>query len=124
MTAKLSAADVVSANVSVWRGVAATQAVDALAGQGNASGTAAPTPSVATTNPNDLVLGAINFPRAVSSTLTTPGFSPLDEFNASSVSGRAGYGVVSTTGSYSLSWTLSAASTSGGAILALKAAPP
>jgi hypothetical protein len=40
------------------------------------------------------------------------------------VSGRAGYGIVSAAGSYSLSWTLSGASTSGGAILALKAAPP
>jgi hypothetical protein len=56
--------------------------------------------------------------------LTTPDFARLDDFNASTVSGRAAYRVVSTTGTYSLSWTLSGASTSGGAILALKGAPP
>jgi hypothetical protein len=124
VTVNLSAPDVVSANVSEWSGVAATQAVDGLAGQGNASGTTAQTPSIATGNADDIVIGAINFPRAVFSTLTTPGFSELHDFNASTVSGRAGYDVVSATSSYSLSWTLSGASTSGAAILALKAASP
>jgi hypothetical protein len=123
VTANLSAPDLVSANVSEWSGVAATQAVDGLAGQGNASGTTAATPTITTTNPTDLVLGAINFPRAVSSTLATPGSTELADFSASSVSGHAAYTVVSAAGSQSLSWTLSGASTSGGAILALKAAP-
>ena len=123
VTVNLSAADIVSANVSEWSGVATAQPVDALAGQGNASATTAPTPAIATANATDLVVGAINFPRAVSSTLTTPGFSELEDFNASTVSGRAGYRVVPP-GTYSLSWTLSGATTSGGAILALKAAPP
>jgi hypothetical protein len=59
----------------------------------------------------------------VSATLSTPGFSALANFNASTVSGRAAYRIVSAAGSYSLAWTLSGASTSGGAILALKAAP-
>jgi hypothetical protein len=124
VTAHLSAADIASANVSEWSGVATTQAVDALGGQGNASATTAATPAISTANANDLVIGAINFPRAVSSNLTTPGFSELSDFDASTVSGRAGYGVVSSTGTYSLSWTLSGATTSGSAILALKAAPP
>lgn len=124
VTANLSAADIVGANVSEWSGVAAAQAVDAFAGQGNASATTAPTPSITTTNANDVVLGAINFPRAVSATLATPGFSALNNFNASTVSGRAAYDIVSATGSYSLMWNLSGASTSGGAILALKATPP
>jgi hypothetical protein len=124
VTANLSAADIVSANVSEWSGVAAAQAVDGFAGQGNASATTAPTPSITTTNANDVVLGAINFPRAVSATLATPGFSALSNFNASTVSGRAAYDIVSATGSYSLMWNLSGASTSGGAILALKATSP
>jgi hypothetical protein len=124
VTANLSAPDIVSANVSEWSGVAAAQAVDVFAAQGNASGTTASTPAITTTNANDLVIGAINYPRTVSSTLTTPGFSELDLFNASTVSGRAAYRVVSATGSYSLSWTLASAATSGGAILALKGAPP
>jgi hypothetical protein len=124
VTVNLSAADIVSANVSEWSGVATAQPVDALAGQGNASATTAQTPAITTTNATDLIVGAINFPRAVSSTLTTPDFARLDDFNASTVSGRAAYRAVSATGAYSLSWTLSGASTSGGAILALKAAPP
>jgi Calcineurin-like phosphoesterase/Purple acid Phosphatase, N-terminal domain len=124
VTASLSAPDIVSANVSEWSGVASAQALNGSAGQGNASGTTAPTPTITTTNPNDLVLGAINFPRAVSATLATPGFSALNNFNASTVSGRAAYDIVSSTGGYSVTWNLSGASTSGAAILALKAAAP
>jgi hypothetical protein len=123
VTVNLSAADLASANVSEWSGVAASQAVDAFAGQGNASSTTAATPAIATTNAHDLLLGAINFPRASTSTLTTSGFTALDNFTASTVSGRAAYQVVSAAGSYSLAWTLSAASPSGAALLALKAAP-
>ncbi len=123
VTATLSAPDIVSANVSEWSGVATMEAVDASGGQGNASATTAQTPAITTTNPSDLVVGALNFPRTMSSTLTTPGFSELADFNASTVSGRAAYGIVSTTGAYALSWTLSGASTSGAAVLALKAAP-
>jgi Calcineurin-like phosphoesterase/Purple acid Phosphatase, N-terminal domain len=123
VTVNLSAADLASANVSEWSGVAASQAVDAFAGQGNASSTTSATPVIATTNAHDLLLGAINFPRAATSTLTTSGFTALDNFTASTVSGRAAYQVVSVAGSYSLAWTLSAASPSGAALLALKAAP-
>ena len=72
VTVNLSAPDLASAGVSEWSGVAATQAVDAFAGQGNASSTTAATPSIETTNADDLVVGAINFPRAVASTLATP----------------------------------------------------
>jgi hypothetical protein len=123
VTVNLSAPDLASANVSEWSGVAPTQAVDTFAGQGNASSTTAATPSIATTNADDLVLGAINFPRTATSTLATSGFASLDNFSASTVSGRAAYRVVSATGSHSVAWTLSAASPSGAAVLALKAAP-
>jgi len=124
VTAKLSAPDIASANVSEWSGLATAPDVDGSGGQGNASATTAQTPVITTTNPSDLVVGAINVPRAISSTLTTPGFSELADFNASTVSGRAAYGIVSAAGTYGLSWTLSGASTSGAAVLALKAAPP
>jgi hypothetical protein len=123
VTVNLSAADLASANISEWSGVAKTQAVDAFAGQGNASSTTAATPSIATTNANDLVVGAINFPRVATSTLATSGFTALDNFTASTVSGRAAYRIVSGAGNQSVAWTLSAASPSGAAVLALKAAP-
>jgi hypothetical protein len=123
VTVSLSAPDLASANISEWSGVAPTQAVDVFAGQGNASSTTAATPSIATTNANDLVLGAINFPRAAASSLATSGFTALDNFSASTVSGRAAYRIVSGAGSHSVAWTLSAPSPSGAAVLALKAAP-
>jgi hypothetical protein len=123
VTVNLSAPDLASANVTEWSGVAAAQAVDSFAGQGNASSTTAATPSIATTNANDLIVGGINFPRAVTSTLAAPDFTELDKFNTSTVSGRAAYRIVAATGSQSLAWALSAASPSGAAVLALKAAP-
>lgn len=122
-TVTLSAPDLASANVSEWSGVAATGALDLSGGAGNSSSTAASTPSITTANPNELVIGAVNFPRAVTSTLATPGFTSLQDFTASPVSGRAAYRIASAPGPYSLLWTLSGPSTSGGAIIALRAAP-
>src|SRR5215216_1512337 len=123
VTVNLSAADLASANVSEWSGVAAAGALDSAAGQGNASSTTASTPSIATANANDLIVGAINFPLAVTSTLAGAGFNSLDDFTVSTVKGRAAYRVVAAAGGYSVAWSLSGASTSGAAILALKGAP-
>ncbi len=123
VTVNLSAPDLASANVSEWRGVAPGGALDVFGGQGNPSSTTASTPAITTTNPGDLLVGAINYPRAVSSSLVTAGFTPLDDFDVSTVRGRAGYRVVSSIDSYSVAWMLAGASTSGGAILALEAAP-
>jgi hypothetical protein len=127
VTATLSASGVSSATVSEWSGVVDTAPVDQMAGRGNAASTTAATPTITTTNANDLVIASINYPGAVSSTLTTSGFTPLSNFNSgTSTNGRAAYRIVSTTGGYETSWTLSAATASGAAILALKgaAAPP
>ena len=124
VTVNLSAADLASANVSEWRGVAATGALDASAGQGNASATTAPTPSITTSSPGDLVVGGINFPRSAVSTLATGDFTPLNDFTTATVRGRAAYRIASAAGAQSIAWNLSAASPSGAAILALKAAAP
>jgi hypothetical protein len=123
VTVNLSAPDLASANVSEWRGVATAAALDTSGGQGNVSSTTAATPSITTTNANDLVVGAINFPLAVTSTLATAGFTSLADFTVSTVKGRAAYRIVPATGSSSAAWALSGSSTSGSAILALKAAP-
>jgi hypothetical protein len=103
--------------------VATAAALDTSGGQGNVSSTTAATPSITTTNANDLVVGAINFPLAVTSTLATAGFTSLADFTVSTVKGRAAYRIVPATGSSSAAWALSGSSTSGSAILALKAAP-
>jgi hypothetical protein len=123
VTVNLSAPDLASANVSEWSGVAAAGALDVQGARGNASSATASTPTITTTNANDLILGAINFPSPVTSTLATPGFTPLEDFTVSTVKGRAAFQIVSATDSYSVAWALSGASTSGSAILALKAAP-
>jgi hypothetical protein len=123
VTATLSAAAAISANVSEWSGVATATPVDVQGFGGNASSTTAATPSLTTLNANDVVIGAINYPGSATSALTTSGFTPLNAFSSgTSTNGRAAYDVVSTTGAYQASWTLSAAATSGGAILALKGA--
>jgi Calcineurin-like phosphoesterase/Purple acid Phosphatase, N-terminal domain len=122
VTVNLSAPDLASANVSEWSGVATAGALDAAAGQGNVSSTTASTPTIGTGNANDLIIGAINFPLAVTSTLAGAGFSPLQDFTVSTVKGRAAYRIVSAPAAYSAAWTLSGSSTSGAAILALKGA--
>jgi hypothetical protein len=124
VTVNLSAADLASANVSEWRGVAASGAFDASAGQGNVSATTAPTPSITTTSPGDLVVGGINFPRSAESVLATTDFTQLRDFTTGTVSGRAAYRVAEAAGAQSVTWNLSVASPSGAAILALKAAAP
>jgi hypothetical protein len=118
----LSAPDLASANVSEWSGVAASGALEAAGGQGNAASTSASTPAITTANADDLVVGAFNFPRAVTSTLATPGFSSLNDFTVSTVRGRAAHRIASAAGSYSAGWSLSGSSPSGAAIAAFKAA--
>ncbi len=127
VTIALSASKAVSANISEWSG--SGWALDKSASLGNASGTTASTGTAATTNATDLVIGAINYPAAVTSTLTTGSFTGLADFSSGAgVHGRAAYDVTSTTGSYQTAWSFSGASGgAGGAILALKTsggAPP
>ena len=74
VTITLSAAKSAAAELSEWSGLAA---VDKAAGGSNASTTTATTPTITTTAPFDLVIGAINYPNNVTSTLSTAGFSPL-----------------------------------------------
>jgi chitodextrinase len=123
VTVTLSASKAVTANVSEWSGVGS--ALDGSAGGNSASGTTAATPSLATANAADLVIGAINYPDPVTSSLAPGAFTSLLDFSASTtVHGRAAYLVNSTSGSFRATWNLSGASGgSGGAILALKGAP-
>jgi hypothetical protein len=122
VTVTLSTAKAASANVAEFSGVAAAAALDAAAGNtGTASSTTAATPAITTTNATDVVVGAINYPGSATATPgAASGFSALAPFSVSTVNGRAAYRIVSSPGTWSASWTLSAAANSGGAILALK----
>jgi hypothetical protein len=123
VTATLSATSSAAADISEWRGVAATGALDAQAAIGNAASTTPQTPAVTTTVAGDLVIGALNWPGSATSTLTSAGFTSLSNFSVStSVNGRAAYLVPTTTGSYRAAWNLSTAFPTGTAILALKPA--
>jgi hypothetical protein len=119
VTVTLSSAKSASAEVSEWSGLAGS--VDAAAGGSNASAATAAAPAITTSNPNDLVIGAINYPNAVNSTLTSGAFTPLADFGYSTtVHGRAGYALTTTAGGNQATWTLSGLSGgAGGAILAL-----
>ena len=124
VTVTLSAAKSAAASVSEWSGVATASAVDASASGSGASSTTVATPSLATTNATDLIVGAVNYPATAASTLTSASFTSLTNFDSStSVHGRAAYARTSSAGTYKATWTLSAVSGGNGeAILALKAA--
>jgi acid phosphatase type 7 len=123
VTITLSAAKSAAAELSEWSGLAAA---DKAAGASNASATTAATPTITTTAPFDLVIGAINYPNSVTSTLSTGGFSPLLDFGYSTtVHGRAAYDRTTGTGTYQAAWTLSGVSGgAGSAVLALSGVAP
>ena len=120
VTVTLSVAKAASANVSEYRGVARTSALDVSAGTGNALSTTAGTPTITTTIPGDLVVAAINYPGSATSTLTGTAYTALSNFTAT-VNGRAAYRIATAAGTSTAIWTLSSAAASGGAIIALKA---
>jgi hypothetical protein len=124
VTVTLSAAKSAAVNVSEWSGVATVSALDGSAQSGAASSTTAATPALTTTNAKDVLIGAVNYPAAATSTLTAAGFTSLADFSYSStVHGRAAYLLTTATGTYQATWSLTAASGgSGDAIVALKSA--
>ena len=123
-TVTLSTAKAAGATVAEFSGVATAGALDVAAGNtGTASSTTAPTPTITTTLPGDVVVGSINYPGSATSSLVDGAFSTLSDVDVGTMHGRQAYRVAATTGPTSASWKLSAAANSGGAILALKRAP-
>jgi calcineurin-like phosphoesterase family protein/fibronectin type III domain protein len=120
VTVRLSTADVASANISEWQNVATVNPLDAGAAAGNASSTSASTPAITTTSSGDLVLGAVNYQGAAVASLSASGFTALANFDASTMHGRIAYRLAPPGGPHRVSWTLSAATASGGAIVALR----
>lgn len=93
-----------------------------------ASSTTITTPSISTTNANDIVIAAIHYPLATGA-LDSGLANALDDFDdaGNTGSGRAAYEIVAATGSYSATWTLGSARTAGTLTVAFKggaAAPP
>ena len=70
-----------------------------------------------------MIVGAINYPTSTASTLASPSFTALTDFAALGVHGRAAYLIAPLGGSYSATWSLAGASTSGGAIAAFRTGP-
>jgi hypothetical protein len=92
-------------NISEFSGVAASNALDVAPPPASGSSATPTTPTVTTTNANDLILaGAAD----ISVTATTGG--PTNSFTALNEAANGNkiipaYRVVSTTGSYNTSWT-------------------
>ena len=120
VTVTLSSAKAVAVNISEWSGVTGFER--SSSGNGSSS-TTITTPSLTTTNAQDLVIAATNFPGGAISTLTSGSFTALRDFNSGSgVHGRAAYVITSSTGSFQGSWSLSTSSGGHGtAIIAFKA---
>src|SRR6478609_7599860 len=81
VTATFSATIAAAASISEWHGIAASGALDAQTGIGTAATTTPQTPAATTTVAGDLVIGALNWPGAATSTLTSSGFTSLTDYN-------------------------------------------
>ena len=121
VTINLSASKSVAANVSEWSGIGS---VISLAGGTNISSTTAATPVQANIGAPYVVIGAVNYPAGVTSSLASGPFTGLSDFSVSTkVHGRAAYVITPTSGSFQAVWNLSGLSGgSAGVTLALGAA--
>ena len=121
VTINLSASKSVAANVSEWSGIGS---VISLAGGTNISSTTAATPVQANIGAPYVVIGAVNYPADVTSSLASGPFTGLSDFSVSTkVHGRAAYVITPTSGSFQAVWNLSGLSGgSAGVTLALGAA--
>jgi parallel beta-helix repeat protein len=120
VTINLSASKSFAANVSEWSGI---NSVISLAGGTNISSTTASTPAQANNGAPYVVIGAVNYPANVTSSLASGPFTGLSDFSVSTtVHGRAAYVITPTNGSFQAVWNLSGLSgDSAGVTLALGA---
>jgi hypothetical protein len=108
VTINLSASKSVAANVSEWSGIGSLLG---LAGVVNGSSTTAATPVQSTAGAPSLVIGAVNYPSSVTSSLAAGPFTELSDFSVSTtLHGRAAYVITSTSGDWQAVWNLSGAS--------------
>ena len=123
ITVNISASKVFSYNVVEFSGVATSSAVDQSASSSNSTATSPLlTPSITTANANDLIIGGMSANNN-SMTLGSAGYTALTSMvPVSTMKGVAAYQIVSSTGSYSISWTPGANAVSGAGIMAFQAA--
>lgn len=131
VTVTISAAQVHIANISEYSNVATVSPLDGTP-QGvsrttcSTGGSACTSPSITTTNADDLLIAMLSVRNSGSPTFTDPGspWNALTNVNNDRPSSylRAAYQVVATTGTYSTSWGMSASDTVDTAIVAFKAA--
>lgn len=109
-------------NLTEWSGVDTTANpldVASADGSGGATATTQTTPGVATTVAADLVIAAIHYMQTTGTfnsagATPTTGWTSLTNFDSTTAgSGRAAYQVMSSTGTYSGSWTLGVSAAAG-----------
>jgi hypothetical protein len=120
VTVTISSAKQFAYNVVEFNGIDSASPVDQSASASNAAGTSQTTPSLTTTSANDLIIGGVSASGGVFS-LSTAGATALTD-RSSSVVGAGAYQVVSSTGTYSISWNNTLSRSAGIGIMAFKAA--
>lgn len=121
VTVTISASKTFSYNVVEFSGILSASAVDQSASVSNSvSGTPLLTPSITTTNANDLIIGGMSASNN-SMTLGSSGYTALTNMvPVSTMKGVGAYQIVSSTGTYQISWTPGASAVSGAGIMAFK----
>ena len=122
ITVNISASKAFSYNLVEFSGIATSAAVDQSASVSNST-SASPllTPSITTANANDLVIGGMSANNNAM-TLGSAGFTALTSMvPISTMKGVAAYQIVSSTNTYSISWTPGANAVSGAGIMAFQA---
>ena len=112
-------------NVVEFRNLDNSTSVDQSNAANNAASLTMTTPSITTTNAEDLIIGGISAGGSATptETLTTAGFTSLTDFPPSTVqNGSAAYRMVHGTGAYSISWTSSNSFGYGTGIMAFQGA--
>ena len=123
LTVTISASKAFSYNLVEFSGVATASAVDQSNSVSNSTSTSPLlTPSITTTNANDLIIGGMSANNN-SMTLGSAGYTALTNMVPIGTMKTVGaYQIVSATGTYSISWTPGASAVSGAGIMAFKAA--
>lgn len=124
VTVNLSVSLPVAVVIAEFSGVATSSPVDISKGQVGAASTTPTTPTIATTNANDLIIGAVSETTTPAISRTTSGYTDFPLMTAANdpFDGGSAWQVVSATGNYSVAWSAPGNHEYGSGIIAFKQA--
>ena len=123
ITVNISLSKVFSYNLVEFSGIVTVSAVDqSQTASDTPAASPLSTPSITTVNANDLIIGGMSANNN-SMTINTAGFNALTSMvPVGTMKGVAAYKIVSSTGTYQISWTPGANAVAGAGIMAFQAA--